>query len=196
MKTHIKLGTIIPAFALIFQMFLIHPPSSFATAYNYQYIGNTYQTSTGFVNNSDFITINILSPTILTVSSHANVTWFTDQILGNLLNPMYINANGDSWIYAVGPEGIPTEWQIEFLSYKESNRDNYLSFKSINTDGWIMDSVFEKNDYGFISTGSNFNTPGHWTVTPTVTPVPEPSTIFLLLAGFAILARFTTLKRK
>ncbi|GFO58172.1 hypothetical protein GMST_04970 [Geomonas silvestris] len=178
------------AFTLILLMLAIHPTTSSALQYNYDYSykgGNFAEIKwygepwgDDWINTSDSITIEIRSEAPLPSSLNYNqiqsdVHFFS--IRGGALR--YETDPRDSvgrgpwgWSITLDPiSGLPINWNIQFGSnytiWSSSNFD-YVSCRGEHGDGYM----------GWAQSGS-------WSLEITTDPpaVPEPSTLFLLGTG-------------
>ena len=169
-----------------------HAINSYAIMYDYNYQGNMFTSvaNSGIGNQAEYTTSNFVTIDILTTalfSQPVNTGWsshFTGD--GTTITSITISDGIQSFTETVGvfpgdtPYGninisgidsnfLPTLWNI----YSNSEGAGISSIFDAN--GTIGD--FAANPYGY---GKSFD-PGKWTVS--IAPVPEPSTIVLLVMG-------------
>ncbi len=186
--------------------------------YTYQYTGNPFQvtyTQITQVESGEFITVETLFNTFLnaeirsselltagsTLDDVDSVRFFADFLYGTLdvtypgppPTPSDVDPTVGAFlnIGAVDADGLPTLWNIGIDQYAfYGGRAHAFAMSTTNA----LDSLsgYDEPFVGYSGTG--LNQPGTWQLA--VSPVPEPETYGMLLAGLGVLAGIARRKQR
>ncbi len=95
-------------------------------------------------------------------------------------------------ISSVDANGLPTDWNISV------DRNAYAPYQGVSSRTFIQTSTSLDNTFGYAVfaqewSGQSVNNPGTWTVT---SPVPEPETYAMMLAGLGMIGYVGRRKQK
>ncbi len=103
---------------------------------------------------------------------------------GSFSNAMAINNRG--WVVGSAANDLDEQHATLWLDGRAIDLNQFLSASEVN-DGWVLDSANAINSYGVV-VGNAYNTRLNQTHAFMLSPVPEPESYAMLMAGLAALS--------